>query len=91
MRVCFTAVALAIAALAPAADTADPKTPAGFTPLFNGKNLDGWKGHTTMKERATLRPRNSPSCRSSGPRPHWSTGRSSTARSTATARAASAW
>ncbi len=29
-------------------------TPVGFTPLFNGKDLSGWKGHTTMKERATL-------------------------------------
>ncbi|HJZ57051.1 MAG TPA: DUF1080 domain-containing protein [Gemmataceae bacterium] len=36
----------------PAADA--PKPPPGFTALFNGKDLTGWKGHTTMKERATL-------------------------------------
>jgi hypothetical protein len=43
-----------LAASLPAADA--PKAPAGFTPLFNGKDLSGWKGHTTMKERATLPP-----------------------------------
>lgn len=28
--------------------------PPGFTPLFNGKDLTGWQGNTTMKDRATL-------------------------------------
>ena len=31
----------------PAADKG-PTPPAGFTALFNGKDLTGWKGHTTM-------------------------------------------
>src|SRR5687768_5762821 len=44
-------------ALAPAARPADrPDPPSGYTTLFNGKDLTGWKGHTTMKERATLPP-----------------------------------
>src|SRR5262245_5027314 len=34
--------------------TADVKAPPGFTPLFNGKNLDGWQGNIDMKQRATL-------------------------------------
>ncbi|MCI0700068.1 MAG: DUF1080 domain-containing protein [Planctomycetia bacterium] len=50
----FAAVGLAIAVAAPVARTEEPKPPKGFVPLFNGKNLEGWKGHTTMKERATL-------------------------------------
>ncbi|MBO0700104.1 MAG: DUF1080 domain-containing protein [Zavarzinella sp.] len=33
----------------------DNKPPAGFTALFNGKDLTGWKGHIDMKERATLK------------------------------------
>jgi hypothetical protein len=37
-----------------AAPAADP--PAGFTSLFNGKDLSNWQGNTTMKERATLPP-----------------------------------
>jgi hypothetical protein len=32
----------------------DPKPPAGFTAIFNGKNLDGWQGNIDMKQRATL-------------------------------------
>jgi hypothetical protein len=32
----------------------DNKPPAGFTALFNGKDLSGWQGHITMKERATV-------------------------------------
>ena len=32
------------------------KNASGFTPLFNGKDLTGWKGHTTMPERAKLAP-----------------------------------
>ena len=46
------ALAGLLAAALPAADA--PKPPPGFTALFNGKDLTGWKGHTTMKERATL-------------------------------------
>lgn len=53
-------VLLATAAVAasarPAARPDEPKPPPGFTALFNGKDLTGWKGHTTMKERATLKP-----------------------------------
>jgi hypothetical protein len=49
-------VALAVALAAPTARTEDGKPPAGFTALFNGKNLDGWKGHTTMAERAKQKP-----------------------------------
>jgi hypothetical protein len=32
----------------------EPKPPAGFTPLFNGKNLDGWQGNIDMKQRVTM-------------------------------------
>ena len=56
MRASFAAVALATAVLTSAARPDDAKSPAEFTPLFNGKDLSGWKGHTTMKERATLAP-----------------------------------
>jgi hypothetical protein len=31
----------------------EPMPPKGFTPLFNGKDLDGWQGNTDMKQRAT--------------------------------------
>ncbi len=47
-------LAIAIGTSLPAQDA--PKPPPGFTALFNGKDLTGWKGHTTMKERATLPP-----------------------------------
>ena len=50
------AVAIVVALVTPGARSEDNKPPAGFTALFNGKNLDGWKGHTTMKERATKSP-----------------------------------
>ena len=33
-----------VLALAAAAGAAEPRPPAGFTPLFNGKNLEGWHG-----------------------------------------------
>lgn len=58
MRLAFTlAVAGLFAATIPAADKPEaPKPPKGFTTLFNGKNLDGWKGHTTMAERAKKSP-----------------------------------
>jgi hypothetical protein len=50
------AAAVLFAAAVPAADTNDPKPPKGFTALFNGKDLTGWKGHVDMRERATLSP-----------------------------------
>jgi hypothetical protein len=37
-----------------AADT--PMPPAGFTAIFNGKDLEGWQGNSDMKQRATLSP-----------------------------------
>jgi hypothetical protein len=47
--------AIGVAAFTPVGTAADaPKAPPGFVALFNGKDLTGWKGHTTMKERATL-------------------------------------
>ena len=52
----LAAITAAVALSAPAARTDDAKPPAGFTALFNGQNLDGWKGHTTMAERAKLSP-----------------------------------
>ncbi|MBI2426026.1 MAG: DUF1080 domain-containing protein [Candidatus Hydrogenedentes bacterium] len=48
-RLAITSLAIALALLAPVC-TAD--TPAGFHPLFNGENLDGWHGdnpHDTVK------------------------------------------
>ncbi len=51
----LTAAAFFAAAL-PAADADGPKPPKGFTALFNGKDLTGWKGHTTMPERAKKSP-----------------------------------
>ncbi|HEY3789140.1 MAG TPA: DUF1080 domain-containing protein, partial [Urbifossiella sp.] len=58
MRVAFSlAIAGFLAAAIPAADKADaPMPPKGFTALFNGKDLSGWKGHTDMRERATKTP-----------------------------------
>src|SRR5262249_15347190 len=34
----------------------DNMPPPGFTPLFNGKDLAGWQGLVTVKERAKLTP-----------------------------------
>ena len=57
MRPAVATLAAALAAL-PLATTGTaqdaPKAPAGFVALFNGKDLTGWKGHTTMVERAKL-------------------------------------
>src|SRR5688500_18484603 len=47
-----------VAAPALAEDKAGPndnKPPEGFTALFNGKDLTGWKGHIDMRERATVK------------------------------------
>jgi hypothetical protein len=52
----LAAFAFAVTLAAPSARTEDAKPPEGFTALFNGKDLTGWKGHTTMKERSTLPP-----------------------------------
>lgn len=49
------AASVLFAGAVPAADDA-PKPPKGFTALFNGKDLKGWKGHTDMRERATKSP-----------------------------------
>jgi hypothetical protein len=55
VRLGLTALFAAVVAAALPA-SGQPKPPPGFTALFNGKDLTGWKGHTTMKERATLPP-----------------------------------
>src|ERR1051325_8490048 len=52
----LTAVVVAVAIATPGARSEDNKAPAGFTALFNGKDLTGWKGHTTMAERAKQKP-----------------------------------
>jgi hypothetical protein len=53
-----TGLCVTLAAGSPAqkSDAAEPKPPPGFTAIFNGKDLTGWQGHVTMKERATLPP-----------------------------------
>jgi hypothetical protein len=58
MRLAFAlAAAGLLTAILPSANRADePKPPKGFTALFNGKDLKGWKGHTDMRERATKSP-----------------------------------
>ncbi len=48
--------AIAVALAAPGARPDDNKPPAGFTALFNGTDLTGWEGHTTMPERAKYPP-----------------------------------
>jgi hypothetical protein len=40
----FTQIAIALLVFAAEAFAADNTPPAGFTPLFNGKDLSGWKG-----------------------------------------------
>jgi hypothetical protein len=56
MSRCILAALVAAAALGSSARSDDNKAPAGFTALFNGKDLSGWKGHTTMGERTKLDP-----------------------------------
>jgi hypothetical protein len=54
-RLAFLAAAVLIGAAAfPAARADDKKPPAGFTPLFNGKDLKGWQGNIDMKQRVTM-------------------------------------
>jgi len=52
----LTLLAAAVSLAALPACGADNKAPVGFTALFNGKDLTGWKGHTTMAERAKQKP-----------------------------------
>ncbi len=52
-RLALASLAL-VAFAAPAARCEDNKPPAGFTALFNGKNLDGWQGNVDMNQRRTL-------------------------------------
>ncbi len=56
MKSRLAAASLVIALLAPVAFGEDNKPPSGFTALFNGKDTTGWKGHTTMAERAKQAP-----------------------------------
>jgi hypothetical protein len=53
-----TTLLLAVFALAattgPALRAEDNKPPAGFTALFNGKDLEGWQGNIDMRQRATM-------------------------------------
>ena len=52
----LTALAVGTAAVAvPTTRAEDNKPPKEFTALFNGKDLAGWKGHTTMAERVKLK------------------------------------
>ena len=50
----LAAIVLAGALVPQAVRADDPKPPAGFTALFNGKDLAGWQGNTDMKQRATM-------------------------------------
>ncbi|MSR52735.1 MAG: DUF1080 domain-containing protein [Gemmataceae bacterium] len=45
-------IAMLLAAPALAADNTPPE---GFTALFNGKDLSGWQGHITVKERVDVK------------------------------------
>jgi hypothetical protein len=55
MRTTLLLAVVALAATAPPTLRAeDNKPPAGFTALFNGKDLEGWQGNLDMKQRATL-------------------------------------
>jgi hypothetical protein len=56
MRAVLLLVPVAAAFLPVGAAADAPKAPPGFVALFNGKDLTGWKGHTTMAERAKLAP-----------------------------------
>jgi hypothetical protein len=54
-RLALLAAALAVFAVAaPSVRSEDNKPPAGFTALFDGKDLAGWQGNIDMKQRATL-------------------------------------
>src|SRR5947208_15126582 len=50
-RLALAALVGSFAALTPSRADSPPAPPPGFTALFNGKDLTGWQGHVTMKER----------------------------------------
>jgi hypothetical protein len=58
IRLLPTLVAMLAFVVAPlaAADSALNTPPEGFTPLFNGKDLAGWRGLVTIKDRLTKTP-----------------------------------
>ncbi|MES2569343.1 MAG: DUF1080 domain-containing protein, partial [Verrucomicrobiota bacterium] len=51
---CFAGVALAFAALHGTSLHAEVQPPAGFTALYNGKDLQGWRGGSTFDPRKLL-------------------------------------
>jgi len=54
LTLAIAAAAAFAAAITPASRAADNTPPAGFTALFNGKDLTGWQGNLDMRQRATL-------------------------------------
>lgn len=52
--VCLVPLLATLAALAPTAAQAQPQPPPGFVALFNGQNLDGWRGGDTFDHRKLL-------------------------------------
>ena len=60
LRLTLAAALVAGLAVSLPADDKDepvvPKPPAGFTALFNGKDLTGWQGNVDMNQRATKTP-----------------------------------
>jgi hypothetical protein len=50
----LAALVLTVALSLSSARAEEPNPPPGFTALFNGKDLTGWQGNTTMKDRETL-------------------------------------
>jgi hypothetical protein len=54
MRRITLGLALALAPLALAAEKEDNVPPAGFTALFNGKDLNGWQGAIRIDQRGKL-------------------------------------
>jgi hypothetical protein len=54
MRCLILALAVGLASLCSAAEKADNVPPAGFTALFNGKDLTGWQGAIAISQRAKL-------------------------------------
>ncbi|MBI3874620.1 MAG: DUF1080 domain-containing protein [Verrucomicrobia bacterium] len=54
LRSLFTLATAALVIAAPSARAQLNQPPAGFTPLFNGKDLAGWRGGTTFDHRKLL-------------------------------------